>query len=183
MIALTYDSRPKDQPQLLPCLTRMKLENVLVQGVVKEYIICPRLEQLHFRYALEELEHLSVDGEMDEIEEECSTELLDVFDEEFFEGAPNLKVVSVAGVFLEESFLSNLRPSALLETLVIEDCDIDGLILCFIDYLSTLPSLETIQIVNSWPEHSTVSYPEFIKGCRTERPTVCIYGSGKIESR
>jgi hypothetical protein len=179
MVAFTLGYRPNDQPQGLPCLTHLELENVVFQGVLQDYITCPNLEKLSFHYVGAELDDLSIDTETDELKEECSHEMLEIFDEQFFQGVPKLKYVSILGGSLDDSFLSNLRPCTRLETMVIEECYIEYSISSFLEFLENLPNLMTVRIEDSWPQHSDMSYQEFITRCVSERPGTCVYGNGR----
>jgi hypothetical protein len=180
MIAFTYNSRPNGQPQLLPRLRSLELENVFIQGLFQDYIICPELETLSFCYAPDELDPILVDRVPVELKDELSHKIGEVFDEEFFQGVPNLKSISVFGLHLDSSFLFDLQPCMQLETLVMEECSIQDLIPCLIEYLRKLPSLMNIRIDDSWPRRSNKSYQQFIKDCLKERPGICIYGNGQV---
>jgi hypothetical protein len=179
MVAFTYNSRPNRQPQLLPRLRDLELENVAVQGFFQDYIICPKLETLSFRYAPDELDPTLVDMVPARFKDELSHKLWEVFNEAFFQGVPNLKSISVLGLYLDSFFLSNLQPCTVLETLVIEECSIQDLVPYFFEYLRKLPSLTTVRIDDSWPRGSNKSYREFIRECPVERPGMCIYGNGR----
>jgi hypothetical protein len=175
-LAFTYDSRPNGQPQLLPRLKNLELENVVVQGFFQDHMICPELETLSFRYAPDKVDPGLVNIGF---EDELSRRLWEVFNEAFFQGVPNLKSVSVLGLYLDSSFLSNLQPCTVLESLVMEECSIQDLIPHFLEYLKNFPFLTTVRIDDSWPRGSNKSYREFIGDCLAERPGMCIYGNGQ----
>jgi hypothetical protein len=177
MVAFTYNSRPNGQPQLLPRLKNLELENVIVQGFLQDHMICPELETLSFRYAPDKVDPGLVNIGF---EVEISHRLWEVFNEAFFQGVPNLKFVSVLGLSLDSFFLSNLQPCTVLETLVVEECSIQDLIPHFLEYLIKLPSLTAVRIDDSWPQHLNISYREFIKSCVAEKPGMYIYGNGRV---
>jgi hypothetical protein len=180
VVTFTYNSRPNRQPQLLPRLRNLELENVAVQGNFQDYIICPKLETLSFRYAPDELDPTLVDIVAVGFKGELSHKLWEVFNEAFFQGVPNLKSVSVLGLYLDSSFLSNLRPCTVLESLVMEECSIQDLVPHFLEYLIKLPSLTAVRIDDSWPQHLNISYREFIRSSVAEKPGMCIYGNGRV---
>jgi hypothetical protein len=176
LITFTHDSRPDGQLQILSCLTNLELENVVIDGVLQDYIICPNLEQLSFHYTSEMPDY----SKTTKLKKKPGRKIRKILNQEFFQGVPNLRSLSILGHYLNDTFLYNLQPCTLLETLRVKECEIQTLIPFFPKYLREFSSLTIVRIDDSWPQHSNISYREFIRSCGAEKPGVCIYGNGRV---
>lgn len=160
---------PGSQPYFLPNLVILKLQEILMDDVLDAFFKCSRLKRLYYQscaYALSNPTGYT------------NRRSRRVIDEAFIQQTSLLEHISLQGVTL--NFALPLQLCRHLCSLIIDDCLIGEFLLTFVDSLqepASFPSLQLLQIDNSWPSDSQMSYQEFARRCVTKRPSLWISGN------
>ncbi|PVF92327.1 hypothetical protein CPB86DRAFT_195742 [Serendipita vermifera] len=176
MFKFTRKYRLGNRPQILPTLTFLSLCDVSFQGAVRDYLRCPKLEELSYHDFAAELQLVEEGAELDEDFARV------LFDEPFFRGVPELKSITFRGLIVDGVLVNILEGCSLLHTLELEDCLMLGFIPSFsksINHKACFPSLKTIKLETLWPEDAKVSYRGFVDECRVKRPQMWFSGNAK----
>ncbi|PVG01782.1 hypothetical protein CPB86DRAFT_823378 [Serendipita vermifera] len=166
-------------PHHLPDLISMELEDVVFEGLVQQYFNCPKLRWLHFSTSIYDPIFHSINKF-----NHYKASAWELFDRSFFRGVPNLESLSLHGLLLDIIFAATLEVIPLLRNLNLEDCRVEQFIHWFLRSLQNpeaFPSLNLVQVDNSWPIESDISFPEFARAAIGLRPDVRMSGNGRVE--
>jgi hypothetical protein len=102
-------------PQHFPVLVALKLVDVTFDGPAQNYLHCPKLRILSYRVS-----NPGINGQQNS---EDGYELArEAFDEPFIRETPELESILFQGVRVDDILVSILGSCALLEDLIVEDC-------------------------------------------------------------
>jgi hypothetical protein len=178
-VVFTSESLSSGQRHILPCLTSLSLEEVAFVGHIRKFFHCPKLENLRYIAAPDGLD----DNPIVEGNQSHYMALIEqALDEAFFRETPALVSISLQGATLGDGLKPTLASCPVLRSLEILDCYVEKLIQPFLENLQDMkyfPSLEKLCIDDSWPTNLDISYDEFAARCRSERPGICVFSSGR----
>jgi hypothetical protein len=165
------------QPHRFVELTDLDLEKVGIRGTLGDHLVLPNLKHPNLvKVFFKELK----DNKL--VNQPFS-------DKAFLEGAPMLETIALSGMPIGDSFIEGLKSCASLRHLHLEQCKTDLLAIGLQDYLldnELLPSLETLKIINSWPDKDYM-YFDILRWCfPKKRPdvifsTMSFMGSGPLD--
>jgi hypothetical protein len=167
-------------PFPLPHLTRLRLYDLVVQGSLNQYLLVPELIHLTIHrtkfHPVDEVHSYIYRGR----EERRAARMLS--DSLFLRRAPKLQSLSLENMDMDESFVAELRLCPRLRTLNLSYClaavFVRGFYSC-LDDDRFFPSLETLELNDSWPDIPEMTYPEFFDSCWMRRPDLDVCGDGE----
>jgi hypothetical protein len=173
LLIFKLDSLPSGQRHSLPCLKSLSVEETMLIGPIQKFFHCPKLEKLRYITTTEGMEGCK-SHHMAPIE--------GVLDEAFFRETPALSSIFLHAATLGDDLKASLGSCPVLHSLEILDCSLEKFIQPFLEKLQDMkyfPSLQKLCIDDSWPTKFDMSYNEFAARCRSERPGICVFSSGR----
>jgi hypothetical protein len=179
LLIFKLDSLPSGQRHSLPSLTSLSLEEVIFIGPVSKFFHCPKLEKLRYVASAEGMEDsVTLEG----YKNHYMAPIEEVLDEAFFRETPSLLSIFLQATALCDDLKTSLGSCPVLHNLEVLDCRLKKFAQLFLENLQDMnyfPSLQSLCIDDSWPAKLDMSYDEFAARCRSERPDICVFSSGK----
>jgi hypothetical protein len=179
LVIFRHDSLPSGQCHSLPCLTSLSLEEVIFIGSVSKFFHCPKLEKLRYVASTEGMQDSTT---LESYKSHYMAPIEELLDEAFFRETPSLSSIFLQATALGGDLKASLGSCPVLHSLEILDCRLKKFPRLFLKNLQDMkyfPSLKRLCIDDSWPAKPDMSYDEFAARCRSERPEICVFSSGK----
>jgi hypothetical protein len=179
LVILRLDSLPSGQRHFLPSLTSLSLSEVIFIGPVRKFFHCPKLEKLRYVASTEGVEGPTT---LEGFKRLYMAPIEEILDEIFFRDTPSLSSIFLHATALSDDLKASLGSCPVLRSLEILDCPLEKFIQPFLENLQDtkyFPSLQRLCIDDSWPTEFDMSYDEFAVRCRSARPGICVFSSGK----
>ncbi|PVG01799.1 hypothetical protein CPB86DRAFT_781162 [Serendipita vermifera] len=171
--SFAFTSKPL-KPHLLEHLTALEFGDTTLEYPLQEYIALPKLKYLDIWNVLFQ------PSEDNEDRDGASDTSLS--EKSFLGGLPELETITIKHTTLNGYFAKALESCPRLESIEIEECDADVFFLSFLSCLrdeDAFPSLETLNILLSWPWKLDLPFEVFVKRCADRRPDIDISGDGE----